>query len=69
MSETVQDMAEQYIDNPVVSLALHKFANLTEVNPEFAELPKADISDDPIFYMLEIYMDYYIALSVPSNGY
>ena len=65
----VQDMAEQYVDTPVVSLALHKFVKLTEVNPDFAELPKVDNSDDPFIYMLEIYMYYYIVLSVPSSWY
>ena len=50
-------MAEQYIDTPVESLAPHKFVKLTEVNPDFAELPKSDILDDPFNYMLEVYMD------------
>ena len=39
------------------SLASHKFVKLTEVNPEFAELPKVNILDDPFNYMLELYMD------------
>ena len=46
VSETVRYVEDQYVDTPVVSLALHKFVKLTEVNPEFAELPKVDISDD-----------------------
>ena len=39
------------------SLALHKFVKLTEVNPEFVELPKSNISDDPFNYTLEVYME------------
>ena len=39
------------------SLAPHKAVKLTEVNPDFAELPKKDISNEPINYMLELYMD------------
>ena len=39
------------------SLAPHKFVKLTELNAEFAELPKVNISDDPFNYMLELYMD------------
>ena len=35
-----------------------------EVNPDFADLPKSDISDDPFNCMLEIYIDYYIVLAV-----
>ena len=57
MSETVQDVAEQYADTPMGSLVQHKFVKLTEVNPEFAEMPKIYISDDLFNYMLEVYMD------------
>ena len=60
-----QGAAEQYVESPVGSLALHKFVKLTEVNPEFTELPKIDILDDPFNYMLEVYMDNYIALDIP----
>ena len=55
--EMGQDMAEQYIYIPVGSLAPHKFVKLTEVNQDFAELPKIDILDEPFNYMLEVYMD------------
>ena len=51
------------------SLAPHKFVKLTEVNPDFAEIPNSDISDDPFNYMLEVYMDDYIALSVSRSRY
>ena len=50
----------------MVSLSTHKSVNLTEVNPEFAELPQIDSSDDPFNYMLEVYMDNYIVLDIPS---
>ena len=66
VSEMVRDVTEQYNDTPVGSLALHKFVNLTEVNPDFSEPPKKDISNEPSNYMLEVYMDYYIALAIPS---
>ena len=49
------------------SLALHKFVKLTEVNPEFAELPKNDISDDPFNYTLGVYMNNYIVLAIPRS--
>ena len=38
-----------------------------EVNPEFMELPKVDISDDRFNYMLEVYMDNYISLAIPRS--
>ena len=67
MSETGQDVSDQYIDTPVGSLGPHKFVKLTEVNPEFAELPKSDIPDNPFNYMLEVYMDDYIVLAIPMS--
>ena len=60
-------MADRYIDTPVGSLAPHKFLKLTEVNPEFVELPKSDIFDDPFNYMLEVNMDNYIELDIPRR--
>ena len=49
------------------SLALHKFVKLTEINSEFAELPKSDIFKDPFNYMLEVYMYGYIVLAIPRS--
>ena len=66
VSETGRDVAEKYVDTPMVSLTLHEFVRLTEVNPEFAELPRVDVSDDPFNYMLEVYMDNYILFAIPS---
>ena len=41
-------MPEQYIKTLVGSLAPHKFVKLKEVNTYFAELPKKDISNEPL---------------------
>ena len=57
-------MTEQYIDTPVGSLAPHKFVKLTEVNPDFTELPKIDILYNKFNYILEVYMENYIALAI-----
>ena len=51
------------------SLAQHKFVKLTEVNSEFVELPKKDTLNEPSNYMLEIYLDEYIALAIPRIQY
>ena len=51
----------------MVSLAPHKFVKLTEVNPDFVELTKSYILDEPFNYMMEVYMDDYIALSIPRS--
>ena len=47
-------------------MAPHKFVKLAEVNPDFSELPKKYITNEPFNYMLEVYMDDYIALDIPS---
>ena len=60
-------MAEQYVETPVESLAPHNFIKLTEVNPEFSKLPKIDILDGLFNYMLEVYIDDYIALAIPRS--
>ena len=65
--EMGQDVAEQYIETPVGSLAQNKFVKLTEINPEFAELLKKDNSNEPFNYMTEVYMDDYIALEIPRS--
>ena len=69
MLETGRDVAEQYIDNPVGSLAENKFVELTEVNSEIAELKKKDTSKEPFNYILEVYMDDYIFLAIPKIQY
>ena len=40
--------------------------NLTEINPDYAKLIKKDFSNEPFNYVLEVYMDDYIALAIPS---
>ena len=65
VSETGQNVAEQYIDTPVGSLAEHKFVEFTEVNSEIAELKKKYTSKETFNYMLEVYIDDYIALAIP----
>ena len=60
-------MAEQYIDTPVVSLVEHKFVEFSEVNSEIAELKKKDASKELFNYMLVVYMDDYIVLSIPKR--
>ena len=50
-------MAYQYVETDVGSLSLQKFVKLEEVNTEFEELTKVNISDNPFDYMLEVYME------------
>ena len=69
--EIGQDVAEQYIETPVGSLAENKFVELTEVNSEISELKNKDTSKgsskESFNYMLEVYMDEYIVLVIPKK--
>ena len=48
----------------VGSMAPYNFVKLTKVNPNFAELPKNDILNEPFNCVLEVYMDEYITLAI-----
>ena len=67
VSETGRDVAEQYVETPVGSLALHKFVKFTEVNTEFSEIPQNDSSEYPFKYIMEVYMNDYIVLGIPRS--
>ena len=63
VSETGRDVVEQYIKNPVGSLAQYKFVELTELNSYFSELPRKDTLNEPFNEMLEVHMDDYNVLA------
>ena len=65
VSETGRYVAGQYIETPVGSLSEHKFVKFTEVNSDISELKKKYTSREPFNYMLEVYMENYIALAIP----
>ena len=69
VSETVQDVAEQYIETRVGSLAEHKLVESTEVNSDIAELKNKYTSKEPFKYILDVYMDDYIVLDIPKIKY
>ena len=64
-SETARDVAEQYLQLPLGTLPQHKFLRKTEQHPEFHELPPDGTS--PLKFMLEVYMDDYIGLAIPTS--
>ena len=68
VSETWRDVAEQQIENPVWSLAQHKFVEFTEVNSDIAELKNKDTSKEPLNYIMDVYMDDYIVLNISKDG-
>ena len=64
-SETARDVAEQYLQLPVGTLPDHKFITKTEQHPELHDLPQNETG--PLKFMLEVYMDDYIGLAIPTS--
>ena len=65
-SETARDVAEQYMQLPIGSLQPHKFLPLTELVNDINDLPQYHADNDWRF-MLEVYMDDYIGLAIPTS--
>jgi hypothetical protein len=64
-SETARDVAEQYMQLPLGELKQHKFRPLTELIPDIHDLPAT--ATDGFKFMLEVYMDDYVGLAIPSS--
>ena len=63
-SETVRDVAAQYIKSPVGTMPTNCFQHLTEVNPKFKAIPTNKVYDDPLQYFLKVSVDNYIDLEI-----
>lgn len=66
-SETARDVAEQYMQLPLGSLHPHKFLPLTELVNDINDLPQSGADTDDCHFMLEVYMDDYIGLVIPTS--
>ncbi len=65
-SETARDVAEQYLQMPTNALDPHKFLPWTELSDDFATLQTEPITDT-FRYLLEVFMDDYIGLAIPTT--
>ena len=66
-SETARDVAEQYMQLPIGALEPHKFLPLTELVNDINDLPLSGADKDDWKFMLEVYMDDYIGLAIPTS--
>ena len=66
-SETARDVAEQYIQLPLGSVPTHKFTPLTMTHTDTQQLRDTAESTDPLKFLLEVYMDDYIGLAIPTS--
>ncbi len=64
-SETARDVAEQYLQLPLGDLEDHKFLPWTELSQAYSDLPRT--SSQTLKYLLEVYMDDFIGLAIPTS--
>lgn len=68
MSETGQNIAEQYIETPIGSLKEHKFLHHTQETQAYQVLCKKSLGHKPDFrYLVEVYIDNYIGLTSATS--
>lgn len=65
-SETAWDVASQYAETPLGTLAAHKFLSLTQTNTDFINLP-ATKNTPHMKYVMEVYMDDYITAAIATE--
>ena len=64
-SETGRDVAKKYVERPLGTLPQHNFASHVAQGEDFNSVPKA-LRDDSLKYLLEVFVDDYISLAIPT---
>jgi len=65
-SETGRDVAAQYMEAPIGSLPDHKFIDHSMQGIDVDALKDGN-QDDPLRYLIEVYVDDYISLAIPRS--
>jgi hypothetical protein len=66
-SETARDVAQDYCETSLGSLPPHKFTHFVIGNEAYEELPEQDEHGTPFRYLLEVYVDDFISLVIPTS--
>ena len=66
-SETERDMAQDYCETAIRSIPPHKFTNYVIGNSAYEALPEQDGNNNTFRYLLEVYVDDYVALVIPTS--
>ena len=66
-SETAHDVAHDYCETELGSLPPHKFTHYVTGNHAYAELPETDPTSRPFRYLLEVYVDDFVSLVIPTS--
>jgi hypothetical protein len=64
-TETVRDIAMEYINTPVASLPHHKLAKYVIGNQDFNALPESTEQSTGFVYKVEVYVDDFMSLVIP----
>ncbi len=64
-TETVRDIATEYINTPVASLPHYKFTKYIIGNQDFNELLESMEQSTGFVYMVEVYVDDFMSLVIP----
>jgi hypothetical protein len=63
-TETVWDVANEYIETPVNMLRPHKFHKYVVGDVEYETLPESHNGDNGFLYMVEVYVDDFMSLII-----
>jgi hypothetical protein len=64
--ETARDVVQDYCETKMGSLPPHKFTNYVIGNQAYKDLPKWDALDNNFRYLLEVYVDDFVSLVIPT---
>jgi len=60
-------VAQDYCETELGTLPPHKFTHYVTGNHAYAELPETDPTDRPLRYLLEVYVDDFVSLVIPTS--
>jgi hypothetical protein len=66
-SETARDVAQDYCETELGTLPPHKFTHYVTGNHAYEELPETDPTGRPFRYLLEVYVDDFVSLVIPTS--
>jgi hypothetical protein len=66
-SETARDIAQDYCETKMGTLPPHKFNNYMIGNQAYEDLPKQNALDNLFRYLLEVYVDNFVSLVIPTS--
>jgi hypothetical protein len=66
-SETARDVAQDYCETELGTHPPHKFTHYVIGNHAYEELPETDPTGQPFQYLLQVYIDNFVSLVIPTS--